>query len=239
METSYSELSCAQRRRGGGWLPEGVGHFLGIGDACESPQEKVHSVKTSPKNPASALRNLEALVSAAAIRGQKRPWLEGLTRQSEAWPCNASHSPSGASPVVPVPPLGPAPAAGMESPAAASPSASTGEAGNGRTAGPISGGGHLTSNKAGRRGKGVVANKAAVGAESEAELQAASEAHASALNAVLEGGEPSKVASHARQTHSETRGMEGELNIQSTTSSPAVEKPLYTYVFSTEGTTRP
>ena len=91
LEFSYSELVCAQTRRGAGFLPEHVAEFIGFGSECPTKPKETTAVKASPANPANSLSNLNEIKRRA--RSARRKWSEALERPIEAWPCQSS-SPS-------------------------------------------------------------------------------------------------------------------------------------------------
>lgn len=99
LEFSYSELVCAQSRRGSGFLPERVAEFIGFGSTCATKPKETTSVKASPANPANSLSNFDEIKRKA--HSSRRKWAEALERPIEAWPCHSSPSPN---PVVSAPP---------------------------------------------------------------------------------------------------------------------------------------
>ncbi len=82
MRVSYSDIVCAQERLGPGHLPENVAAFVGLGDVCSTAPASITSVKSSPPNPALALRNLPEMTRQA--RKKKVPWANHLSQPKEA-----------------------------------------------------------------------------------------------------------------------------------------------------------
>jgi hypothetical protein len=93
LEFSYSELVCAQSRRGAGFLPDHVARFIGFGSECPTEPKETTAIKASPANPATSLSDLTGVYRRA--RSARREWAKALERPVEAWPCNESHTPKG------------------------------------------------------------------------------------------------------------------------------------------------